>query len=155
MHYQPQLSAASAEPPSAATASSTAAPAADSLPKAESPGKKRLLLIDDDPDAAYMLQESLNPQEYEVSAAHEGSEGLRLARLILPDAILLDIKMPGMDGWQVLHELKDDPATAHIPVICLTVVDQKTLGMRLGAAAYLLKPLDPGAVKAALVEVMR
>ena len=111
-------------------------------------------MIDDDPDAAYLLQENLNLQEYEIHAARSGQEGLLMARLQPPHAILLDIMMPDTDGWQVLHELKENPATAGIPVICLTVVDQKTLGMRLGAAAYLLKPLDAAAVKAALEQVI-
>jgi CheY-like chemotaxis protein len=62
--------------------------------------------------------------------------------------------MPGMDGWQVLHDLKEDPVTAQIPVILLTIVDKKALGFRLGAAAYLLKPLDPAAVRDALNRVI-
>jgi CheY-like chemotaxis protein len=62
--------------------------------------------------------------------------------------------MPGMDGWQVLHDLKEDPATANIPVILLTIVDHKALGFRLGAAAYLLKPLDPSAVRDTLNRVI-
>jgi CheY-like chemotaxis protein len=62
--------------------------------------------------------------------------------------------MPGMDGWQVLHDLKEDPVTAQIPVILLTIVDKKALGFRLGAAAYLLKPLDPAAVRDALKRVV-
>ena len=61
--------------------------------------------------------------------------------------------MPGADGWQILHDLKEDPATANIPVILLTIVDKKALGFRLDAAAYLLKPLDPVAVRDALDRV--
>ena len=124
------------------------------LPETTLPGKKRLLLIDDDPDAAYLLQENLNSQEYSIVVSRNGQEGLLMARLQPPHAILLDIMMPGTDGWQVLYQLKEDPITADIPVICLTVVDQKGLGMHLGAAAYLLKPLDAAAVKAALDAVI-
>jgi CheY-like chemotaxis protein len=62
--------------------------------------------------------------------------------------------MPGMDGWQVLHDLKENPVTANIPVILLTIVDKKALGFRLGAAAYLLKPLDPAAVRETLNRVI-
>jgi CheY-like chemotaxis protein len=58
--------------------------------------------------------------------------------------------MPGADGWQILHDLKENPATAEIPVILLTIVDKKALGFRLGAAAYLLKPLDPQVVRETL-----
>jgi CheY-like chemotaxis protein len=77
-----------------------------------------------------------------------------MAREGQPQAILLDILMPGMDGWQVLNDLKEDPLTASIPVILLTIVDKKALGFRLGAAAYLLKPLDPVAVREALDRVI-
>ncbi len=125
------------------------------LPKAAphaapDPAKKRLLVIDDDPDAVYLLQENLNQQEFEIQGARNGADGLRKAREQQPQAILLDIVMPGADGWQVLHDLKEDPHTAHIPVILLTIVDKKALGFQLGASAYLLKPLDPLAVREAL-----
>ncbi len=116
--------------------------------------KKHVLVIDDDADAVYLLQESLNPQEFEISGTRNGHEGLQLAREQQPQAILLDIIMPGADGWQVLHDLKEDPATADIPVILLTIVDKKALGFRLGAADYLLKPLDPVAVREALNKVI-
>jgi CheY-like chemotaxis protein/anti-sigma regulatory factor (Ser/Thr protein kinase) len=116
--------------------------------------KKRLLVIDDDPDAVYLLQENLNQQEYEIIGTRNGLDGMRMAREQQPQAILLDIIMPGADGWQVLHDLKEDPATSDIPVILLTIVDKKALGFRLGAAAYLLKPLDPVAVRDALNRVI-
>ena len=116
--------------------------------------KKHILVIDDDPDAVYLLEENLNQDEFVVTGSRNGQEGLRLARQQQPQAILLDILMPGMDGWQVLHELKEDPHTAAIPVILLTILDKKALGFRLGAAAYLLKPLDPVAVREALDKVI-
>jgi PAS domain S-box-containing protein len=116
--------------------------------------KKRILVIDDDPDAVYLLQENLNQQEYDIIGTRNGQEGMHMAREQQPRAILLDIILPGADGWQVLHDLKEDPATANIPVILLTIVDKKALGFRLGAAAYLLKPLDPAAVRDALNRVI-
>jgi nitrogen-specific signal transduction histidine kinase len=85
--------------------------------------KKRVLVIDDDPDAAYLLQESLNQKEFAVVGAPSGRAGLQLARETQPDAILLDILMPETDGWQVLNDLKMDPATVDIPVILLTIVE--------------------------------
>jgi PAS domain S-box-containing protein len=112
--------------------------------------KKRLLVIDDDPDAVYLLQENLSQQEYDIIGTRNGQDGLRLAREQQPRAILLDIIMPGADGWQILHDLKEDPATTNIPVILLTIVDNKARGFRLGASAYLLKPLDPATVRDAL-----
>jgi signal transduction histidine kinase/CheY-like chemotaxis protein len=116
--------------------------------------KKQLLVIDDDPDAVYLLQESLNTQEFNITGARNGPDGLRAAREQQPQVILLDIFMPGMDGWQVLHDLKADPATANIPVIMLTIVDKKALGYSLGAAGYLLKPLDPAEARETLDRVL-
>ena len=63
--------------------------------------------------------------------------------------------MPGADGWHVLHDLKADPDTTHIPVVFLTIVDKKALGLQLGAAAYLLKPLDPAEVRGTLDKVIQ
>lgn len=116
--------------------------------------RKRVLVIDDDPDAIYLLQENFEQEEFEILGTRDGKDGLRLARERHPHAILLDIVMPGADGWQILHDLKEDPATADIPVILLTIVDKKALGFRLGASAYLLKPLDPAAVIDALNRVI-
>ncbi len=110
------------------------------------PEKKLVLVIDDDPDAVYLLQENLVQNEFEIIGARNGRDGLIMARDRHPHAILLDIVMPEADGWQILHDLKEDPITSKIPVILLTIVDKKALGFRLGASAYLLKPLDPTAV---------
>jgi signal transduction histidine kinase/DNA-binding response OmpR family regulator/uncharacterized protein YigA (DUF484 family) len=113
-------------------------------------GKKHILVIDDDPDAVYLLQENLDAQEFEITGALRGEIGLRKAAENRPDAILLDIMMPGLDGWQILHDLKENEITAGIPVVLLTIIENKALGFRLGAADYLLKPLDPNAVQEAL-----
>lgn len=121
---------------------------------AEVSAKKQILVIDDDPDALYLLQENLDQREFNLIGARDGWEGLRLAKELQPDAILLDIIMPGLDGWQTLHDLKKNPETTNIPVILLTIVDKKALGFRLGASAYLLKPLDPASVREALNRVI-
>jgi CheY-like chemotaxis protein/anti-sigma regulatory factor (Ser/Thr protein kinase) len=115
--------------------------------------KKCILVIDNDPDAVYLLQENLNQHDFNIIGARSGQEGLRIALKEHPQAILLDILMPDIDGWQILHDLKEDPSTTDIPVILLTIVDKKALGFQLGAAAYLLKPLDPVVVKDALYRV--
>lgn len=114
-----------------------------------------LLAIDDDPDVLYLLRENLSETGYEVVGARSGEEGLQQARALQPFAITLDIMMPRQDGWQVLHELKSDPATRHIPVILLTIVDKKALGYQLGAADYLVKPLDRQSVLSALNRLAR
>lgn len=138
----------------AVSASNDSGQTAVSLVFPVDPGKKRILVIDDDPDAVYLLQENLGEKEYDIIGARNGQEGLSLAKQTRPDVILLDVFMPGMDGWQVLSELKDDLATTKIPVIFLTVVDKKTLGLRLGAAAYLMKPLDSALVKETIYQVL-
>ena len=89
-----------------------------------------------------LMQRALVRQGFHVVTAAGGDEGLRLARELRPDAITLDVLMPGMDGWAVLSTLKADPGLADIPVIMLTILDDKNLGYALGAADYLTKPID-------------
>jgi signal transduction histidine kinase/CheY-like chemotaxis protein len=101
-----------------------------------------ILVIDDEPAARDLVQRVLTKEGYRVETAASGAEGLVLARQIKPAAITLDVMMPGMDGWAVLTVLKADPATADIPVIMVTVVDDKNLGFALGAADYLIKPIE-------------
>jgi CheY-like chemotaxis protein len=101
-----------------------------------------LLVIDDDPAVRELMQRFLHKEGFRVISASGGEEGLRLAKTLHPDAITLDVLMPGMDGWAVLSALKADPALADIPVIILTIVDDKNLGFALGASDYLTKPLD-------------
>src|SRR5207245_10286260 len=82
--------------------------------------------------------------------AGSGEEGLRQAKELHPDAITLDVIMPGLDGWAVLSALKADADLAEIPVIMLTLVDDRNLGYTLGATEYLTKPLDRERLLAAL-----
>jgi CheY-like chemotaxis protein/anti-sigma regulatory factor (Ser/Thr protein kinase) len=123
------------------------APAASIIALEHSPV---VLVIDDDPNVIYLLQENLTEAGYQVIGALHGTEGLQKARQLRPFAIILDILMPHKDGWQVLHELKTDVSTRDIPVVLLTIVDQKELGYRLGAFDYLLKPFDREAILATL-----
>jgi PAS domain S-box-containing protein len=113
-------------------------------------GRPVVLVIDDDPNVHELLKEDLGDAGYQVVAAATGDEGLRLARQVDPFAVTLDIMMPEKDGWQVLHEIKADPVTRDIPVILLTIVDKQSLGYQLGAADYLVKPLEEEAVVSAL-----
>jgi CheY-like chemotaxis protein len=114
---------------------------------------KVVLAIDDDPNVLYLLQENLAEAGYQVVGAASAEEGLQKARALKPFAITLDILMPHKDGWQVLHELKADVATRDIPIIVLSIVDQKDLGYRLGAFDYLLKPFERDAILAALARL--
>jgi signal transduction histidine kinase/CheY-like chemotaxis protein len=105
--------------------------------------RQKILIIDDLPDSTRLLTEMLENAGYRVSVAHSGAEGIRLARQICPDAVTLDIMMPGMDGWRVLQQLKADPQLAQIPVVVVSIVDNRPLGYRLGASDYLVKPVAP------------
>ncbi len=102
----------------------------------------KVLVIDDDATVRELLARDLTRDGYEVLLAENGAQGLELARSEHPAAITLDVMMPGMDGWSVLRALKADEATAAIPVIMITIVDDKSLGYTLGAAEYLSKPVD-------------
>jgi signal transduction histidine kinase/DNA-binding response OmpR family regulator len=106
------------------------------------PRRSSILVIDDEPAARDLVQRALTKEGYRVEVATSGPEGLVLARRLKPAAITLDVMMPGMDGWSVLTVLKADPETADIPVIMLTVVDDKNLGYALGATDYLIKPIQ-------------
>jgi signal transduction histidine kinase/DNA-binding response OmpR family regulator len=101
-----------------------------------------ILVIDDEPAARDLVQRVLVKEGYRVETAGSGPEGLAMARRLKPAAITLDVMMPGMDGWAVLTVLKADPSTADIPVVMITVVDDKNLGFTLGATDYLIKPID-------------
>jgi GAF domain-containing protein/CheY-like chemotaxis protein len=114
------------------------APLADHLP----PGVGTVLVIDDEAAVRDLMQRFLIKEGFRVVTAASGEEGLRWARELRPDAITLDVMMPGMDGWAVLSALKADPDVAEIPVIMLTIVDDRNLGYALGASDYLTKPID-------------
>ena len=101
-----------------------------------------VLVIDDDPDAREIVGRFLEKDGFNVACAVSGEEGLRLAHALHPVAITLDVMMPDMDGWSVLRALKADPAMRDIPVIMLTMLDDKSRGFLLGATDYLTKPVD-------------
>ena len=105
-------------------------------------GASVVLVIDDDPEVHDLLRRSLSKEGFRVVSALGGEEGLRMAREMAPDAITLDVMMPGMDGWAVLAALKADATTADIPVVMLTILDNQSMGYSLGAAEYLTKPID-------------
>ncbi len=111
---------------------------ADILPNAG----KTVLVIDDDPTVHELMQRFLSKEGWGVAVASSGDRGLELAKELHPDAITLDVMMPHQDGWSVLCALKADPELADIPTIVLTMMDNKTMGMALGASDYMTKPID-------------
>lgn len=100
-----------------------------------------VLVIDDEPSAVELMERMLNSSGYAVATANNGREGLRLARDAKPVAIVLDINMPEMSGWDVLETLSSDPETRDIPVFIVTINDDRQRGLELGASEYLLKPV--------------
>ena len=101
-----------------------------------------ILVIDDDAEACEIIECFLLKDGFNVAIATSGEQGLRLAHEIHPAAITLDVMMPRMDGWAVLRILKADPELHNIPVIMLSMIDDRTRGYSLGAVDYLTKPVD-------------
>jgi CheY-like chemotaxis protein len=109
-----------------------------------------ILVVDDDATVRELVQRYLERSGFAVVTARGGQEGLRLVRELRPAAVTLDIVMPDFDGWTVLAAIKGDPALAATPVVLMSIVDQKNRGYALGAADYLVKPVD----RAKLVETL-
>ena len=105
-------------------------------------GADTVLIIDDEADAREIMQRLLTSRGFEVVAAQSGEEGLRLAHELRPAVITLDVMMPEMDGWAVLRALKADPTLREIPVIMVTMLEDKSKAYSLGATEYLVKPVD-------------
>ena len=108
-------------------------------------GRPKILVADDAADNVGLVQDLLAVEGYDVIPAYDGEEALLKIRANLPDVVLLDINMPGMNGYEVCMQLKADPATADIPVLMLTALtepDQRVKGLQLGAEDYIAKPFD-------------
>jgi CheY-like chemotaxis protein len=108
---------------------------------------KYILIVEDDPDCRTIYQTALEGFGYEVLIAAQGAEGVHLARRHRPDLILMDIRMPVMDGWEAIRYLKADPYTCRIPVCAISAhvpqpEDQERV-QRMGFDCFLMKPIDP------------
>ncbi|NVK37141.1 MAG: twitching motility response regulator PilH [Gammaproteobacteria bacterium] len=105
----------------------------------------RVLIVDDSPTETFTLKSMLEAKGFEVLTAENGADGVALAREELPDVVLMDIVMPGLNGFQATRQLSKDEKTAHIPVVIVTTKDQETdkvWGQRQGAKGYLVKPVS-------------
>jgi GAF domain-containing protein/CheY-like chemotaxis protein len=111
-------------------------------PVAQEAEEPLILVVDDDATVRELVERHLERSGFAVVTAGGGQEGLRLARELRPAAVTLDIMMPDLDGWTVLAAIKGDPELAGIPVVLMSIVDQKNRGYALGAADYLVKPVD-------------
>jgi signal transduction histidine kinase/ActR/RegA family two-component response regulator len=109
-----------------------------------------IALVEDDPLAVDLLTLHLNDAGFDVVSARDGAAGVGLVRRRSPDAVVLDIRLPGLDGWEVMSRLAADPATAAIPVVVVSVVDERPRGLASGAAGYLVKPVSRDALIDAL-----
>jgi CheY-like chemotaxis protein len=108
----------------------------------EPPHAPIVLVVDDDPNARELLRRHLERRGYAVRMAANGEQAMQITRMLRPDVVMLDVLMPQMDGWAVLSAMKEDPALSEIPVIMVTIVDNQSIGFSLGAADYLIKPID-------------
>ena len=116
-----------------------------------------VLIIDDSPTELHLFQNMLEKAGFGTLVADSGEEGLRQAKSSKPDCILMDVVMPGMNGFQATRKLTQDPTTSRIPVIMITTKDQETdkiWGMRQGAVEYLVKPVDEKQLVAKINAVM-
>ena len=117
--------------------------AAEAVPEdIEVPEGPCVLVVDDDPAQRDLLTRFLERQGFAVRSAADGQAGLALARALRPTAILLDVEMPRMDGWSMLHAVRADPSLAETPVVMVSVLNEQSLGHALGATDYVTKPVD-------------
>jgi CheY-like chemotaxis protein len=116
----------------------------------EPPDRPTVLLVDDDLASLDLIDAYLQGTGVRLERAMDGSEALRLAREIRPSGIILDLRMPRVDGWQVLDQLQDDPSTSALPIVIVSVVDDRLQGLARGAAEYLIKPVSRDDLLAAL-----
>jgi len=117
----------------------------------------KVLVIDDSPTEVHVLQTLLERNGYEVVVANSGEEGIVVAKEALPDVILMDVVMPGMNGFQATRQLSKQPETEKTPVIIVTTKDQETdkvWAKRQGAADYIVKPVQEKALLESLNRVL-
>lgn len=120
--------------------------------------KANILIVEDDEDILELVRYNLTREEYEVVTATSGEQALKLSQSFIPDLVLLDLMLPGIDGVEVCRQIKDHSSTKHIPVIMLTAKSEETdiiVGLELGADDYITKPFSPGVLIARVKAVLR
>ena len=120
--------------------------------------KTRVLVIDDEAPIRLLCRVNLEAEDMVVLEAEDGPSGIEAARRELPDAILLDVMMPGLDGWQVAERLLEDPSMRDVPIVFLTARAEerdRQRAYRLGAVGYMTKPLDPVRLPDQLEEILQ
>lgn len=110
---------------------------------------KRILVVEDNPNSKRLICYTLEQEGYQVLNASNGVEGLRMAREENLDLLVLDVMLPGLDGFELCHRLRTDPQTARLPILMLSAKAQDadvSVGLRMGADDYLTKPADPAEI---------
>ena len=119
---------------------------------------KRLLVVDDDPGLLLAVSETLRAEGYDVKTARRGAEALIIVAQTLPDLIISDIRMPGMDGYQLVRNLRSNARTRLVPIVFLTAKDEiadRIEGFRTGVDAYLTKPFEPEELAAIVAAILQ
>src|SRR3990172_1701892 len=119
---------------------------------------KTILIIEDDPDIVRLLTHYLQKEGYRIRAESNGLDGLRAAREATPTVVILDVMLPGMDGYEVCRRLRDTDTTATLPILMLTAKGdeaEKIVGLELGADDYVTKPFSPKEVVARIKALVR
>ena len=120
--------------------------------------RKNILIVEDEADMAELVALRLKREGYEVEAAHDGAEGLRRARAQPPDLVVLDVMLPGMSGTEVAKTLRNDPRTAHLPILMLTAKTEESdvvVGLGSGADDYVTKPFSMAVLTARIAALLR
>jgi len=118
----------------------------------------RILIVDDDPIILKLVQQTLTRAGFEIAAAHNGTEALKQAEAVRPELIVSDVMMPEMDGYTLCRRLRDNPATARLPILLLTAQDtleEKVHGLEAGADDYMTKPFQPSELQARVKALLR
>jgi two-component system alkaline phosphatase synthesis response regulator PhoP len=119
---------------------------------------EKILVVDDEENIRELVKYNLAREGYQVTTVNSGEEALKQIRAKLPDLIVLDLMLPGMDGLDVCRQLKSDGRTVHIPIVMLTVKGEESdivIGLELGADDYIIKPFSPKVLLARLKAVLR
>ncbi|MBC8170515.1 MAG: response regulator, partial [Anaerolineae bacterium] len=125
------------------------------IPTLARDSRPTILVVDDDPASLQLIEDYLPEDEYQVVSTREPAYALELARQIRPSIIITDVLMPRINGWEVLRTLKREPITASIPVIVLSIVEKKTTGFYLGAADYLIKPINRDVLMGSMGKILQ
>ncbi|MFC2022521.1 response regulator [Chloroflexota bacterium] len=119
---------------------------------------KTVLIIEDEPDVRNFASRTLELEDYHVLQAEDAEEGMRLLREIRVSLVLLDLRLPGRNGWTVLELIKSEPELSAIPLVVFTAsagVSQRERALKMGAADYLIKPLSAASLKKAVARILR